>query len=221
MTVKEAVRSRHSVRQYQNKPISAEHAEKLQKLIEEYNAEGNLHFQLIQNEPRAFDSLLAHYGKFTNVKNYIALIGRKSPDLEELCGYFGEKLVIEAQQMGLHTCWVGGTFSRVPEAFHLQADEKLVCIIAVGYGENQGVPHKSKPPETVVKTEGSLPEWFIRGVKCAMLAPTALNQQKFSFAVDGNKVTAKAGLGFFTKIDLGIVKYHFEVGAGKENFEWK
>ncbi|MBR1529509.1 MAG: nitroreductase family protein [Oscillospiraceae bacterium] len=221
MTVKEAVRSRHSVRQYQNKPISAEHAEKLQKLIEEYNAEGNLHFQLIQNEPRAFDSLLAHYGKFTNVKNYIALIGRKSPDLEELCGYFGEKLVIEAQQMGLHTCWVGGTFSRVPEAFHLQADEKLVCIIAVGYGENQGVPHKSKPPETVVKTEGSLPEWVIRGVKCAMLAPTALNQQKFSFAVDGNKVTAKAGLGFFTKIDLGIVKYHFEVGAGKENFEWK
>ena len=221
MTVKEAIKSRHSVRQYQDKPISAEHAEKLQKLMEEYNAEGNLHFQFVQNEPRAFDSLLAHYGKFTNVKNYIALIGRKSPDLEELCGYFGEKLVIEAQQMGLHTCWVGGTFSRVSEAFHLQADEKLVCIIAVGYGENQGVPHKSKSPETVVKTEGDLPEWFIRGVKCAMLAPTALNQQKFSFAVDGNKVMAKAGLGFFTKVDLGIVKYHFEIGAGTENFEWK
>ena len=24
----------------------------------------------------------------------------------------------------------------------------------------------------------------------------------------------------YTQIDLGIVKYHFEVGAGKENFEW-
>lgn len=27
-------------------------------------------------------------------------------------------------------------------------------------------------------------------------------------------------MGFCTKIDLGIVKYHFEIGAGKENFEW-
>ena len=24
----------------------------------------------------------------------------------------------------------------------------------------------------------------------------------------------------YSKMDLGIVKYHFEVGAGRENFEW-
>jgi hypothetical protein len=24
----------------------------------------------------------------------------------------------------------------------------------------------------------------------------------------------------YSKMDLGIVKYHFELGAGKENFEW-
>ena len=23
-----------------------------------------------------------------------------------------------------------------------------------------------------------------------------------------------------TKVDLGIAKYHFELGAGKENFKW-
>ena len=27
--------------------------------------------------------------------------------------------------------------------------------------------------------------------------------------------------GFFSKVDLGIVKYHFEIGAGKENVKWK
>ena len=60
-----------------------------------------------------------------------------------------------------------------------------------------------------------------------MLAPTAVNQQKFSFDYvsmkDGHhQVRAKKGFSMigYTKIDLGIAKYHFEVGAGKENFEW-
>ena len=47
-----------------------------------------------------------------------------------------------------------------------------------------------------------------------------MNQQKFVFTLNGNKVSAKAGLGFYSKIDLGIAKYHFEAGAGKENFTW-
>ncbi|MBQ1888378.1 MAG: nitroreductase, partial [Firmicutes bacterium] len=38
---------------------------------------------------------------------------------------------------------------------------------------------------------------------------------------DGEKVTAKvSGLGFYTKIDLGIVKYHFEIGSGRGNEVW-
>ena len=58
-------------------------------------------------------------------------------------------------------------------------------------------------------------------VACALLAPTAINQQKFKFSLhDGNKVSVKAGLGFYSKVDLGIVKYHFEIGAGVKNFEW-
>ena len=59
-----------------------------------------------------------------------------------------------------------------------------------------------------------------KGVEAALLAPTAVNQQKFYLTLDGNKVKAKAGLGPCAKMDLGIVKYHFELGAGKENFEW-
>ena len=49
-----------------------------------------------------------------------------------------------------------------------------------------------------------------------MLAPTAMNQQKFLFELNGDKVSAKvSGFGFYTKIDLGIVKYHFEAATGK------
>ncbi|MFR4700307.1 MAG: nitroreductase, partial [Christensenellaceae bacterium] len=32
------------------------------------------------------------------------------------------------------------------------------------------------------------------------------------------KVSARATGGFYSKRDLGIVKYHFEIGAG--NFSW-
>lgn len=48
-----------------------------------------------------------------------------------------------------------------------------------------------------------------------------MNQQKFKFEREGEKVIAKAGIGFYTKIDLGIAKYHFEVGAKKDKSIWK
>jgi len=48
-----------------------------------------------------------------------------------------------------------------------------------------------------------------------LLAPTAMNQQKFIFELSGEKATAKSGSGFYTKVDLGIAKLHFELAAGK------
>lgn len=125
-----------------------------------------------------------------------------------------------AQQLGLNTCWVAMTYRKVPDAFEVADGEKLCLVISLGYGKTQGVPHKSKPASKVARGKTPIPDWFRRGVKAALLAPTAMNQQKFVFTLDGNKVSAKAGLGFYTKIDLGIAKYHFELGAGKENFNW-
>lgn len=58
-------------------------------------------------------------------------------------------------------------------------------------------------------------------MKAALLAPTAMNQQKFRFTLSGNEVSAKSTGGFYSKMDLGIVKFHFEEGAGRENFTWK
>ena len=162
-----------------------------------------------------------HYGTFRGVTDYIALVGKKGPDLEETCGYYGERLVLKAQQLGLGTCWVALTYRKVTDAFTVGSDEKLCAVITVGYGKTPGTPHRSKPLSAVVKAEGPLPDWFQAGAEAALLAPTAMNQQKFVFTLNGDKVSARAGLGFYSKIDLGIVKYHFELGAGKENFTWK
>lgn len=216
----EAIQQRHSVRQYLDKPIEPELVEKIQQRITEINEEGHLHLQLIQNEPKAFKSFLARYGRFTNVQNYIACIGEDTPDLDEKIGYYGEDLVIYAQQLGLNTCWVGGTYKKMKEVFEIGPDEKLVLVISIGYGENQGKAHKGKQPNDVIITKGDVPEWFENGVEAALMAPTAVNQQKFTLEYDGEGVIARAGRGFYSKVDLGIIKYHFEVGAGRD-IVWK
>lgn len=220
MDLTEAIKNRHSVRQYEERAVEKEILNALQTEIEVCNKEGNLHIQLVTNEPKAFDSFMAHYGKFSGVTNYIALIGKKGDRLDELCGYYGERLALKAQQLGLNTCWVAMSYKKVNGAFQIDKGEKLTVVIALGYGKTQGVQHKSKPAEAVSNLNSNSPEWFKSGVESALLAPTAMNQQKFTLNLDNGKVTAKAGTGFYTKIDLGIVKYHFEIGAGKENFTW-
>ena len=152
--------------------------------------------------------------------NYIALVGKKGPDLSETCGYFGERIVLRAQQIGLNTCWVAMTYSKVPSAFSAGEGEKLCAVIAVGYGKTQGSGHRVKSVREVTEGEPPFPEWFVSGVEAALLAPTAMNQQKFRFALQGNRVSATAGSGFYTKLDLGIVKYHFAMGAGADAFTW-
>lgn len=220
MDILEAMQLRHSVRSYLEKPLENGVKSALQEEINKINRESGLHIQLVVNEPKAFNSLMAHYGKFSGVTNYIALVGRKSPDLDELCGYYGERLALLAQRLGLNTCWVAMTYKKIPGVFQAAPQEKLTMVIALGYGATQGVPHKSKPVEAVAAGYAAAPEWFQRGVDAALLAPTAMNQQKFTLTLEGGAVLAKAGAGFYTKTDLGIVKYHFEAAAGKENLRW-
>lgn len=221
MDFMEAMKERHSVRSYNEKAIEGDVKTELLSYIEQCNQESGLHMQLILNEPQAFSGFMAHYGKFSGVRNYIAMIGKKDDKLEEKCGYYGEKVVLKAQTLGLNTCWVAMTYSKIKTAFQINDGEKLCLVIAVGYGETQGVSHKNKPSESVMKAENPVPEWFKKGIDAALLAPTAMNQQKFLFTLSGNSVSAKAGKGFYTKIDLGIAKCHFEVGAGEENFNWE
>lgn len=221
MDISEAMKMRHSVRRYKTTPLSEEIKSALCEEIESCNREGKLHIQLVTDEPRAFDSFLAHYGKFSGVTNYIALVGENTSELWEKCGYYGERLVLKAQQLGLNTCWVALSYKKISGVFKVEQGEKLTAVIAIGYGETSGAAHKSKPIEAVSNITADSPEWFVNGVKAALLAPTAMNQQQFYLTQSENKVSAKAKAGFYTKLDLGIVKYHFELGAGKDCFEWK
>lgn len=230
ITELEALRERHSVRHYISQPLPEDAIEKIRAKIASLNMEGELNMQLVVNEQRAFSGNLLSYGKFSGVSNYILVIGKPESDMEYRAGYYGEKLVIYLQQLGLRTCWVGLTYKKVPEAFKLNPGEKIVCCIAIGYGKDNGVQHKMKLPEQVSNISANTPGWFAEGVQAALLSPTAINQQKFHFdyiapAMPGEKARVKPSKGFslvgYTKIDLGIAMCNFEIGAGKENFIWE
>ena len=232
MTLQEAIVARHSVRRYQEKSIEDEVIKRLNDEIALCNQEGGLHIQLVTDEPKAFSSKMATYGKFSGVSNYLAMVGPKGAD--EAIGYYGERLVLLAQILGLNSCWVGLSFTKQPDRYHIADGEKLHCVISLGYGATQGVQHPMRPMEKFVKVSDEvsrrrgacapLPDWFRRGMEAVLLAPTAVNQQKFEFElVDDHTVAARARFTLigYGQMDLGIAKYHFEVAAGKENFNWK
>ena len=228
MTLQEAIQARHSVRAYKSQSLEDAHVRALEEKIAQVNREGRLHIQLIQNEPKAFLGPFARYGKFRGVTNYLVMIGQKADDLDDRIGYYGEQLVLFAQTLGLNTCWVGLSYTKIPGTYVLNDGEAIQAYISIGYGETQGVAHKIKRIDQVSNVSEDTPDWFRRGVEAALLAPTAINQQKFSFeflpAEDGQlpRVLAKRHFSLvgYTQMDLGIAKYHFELGAGTENFRW-
>lgn len=211
MQMLDLMKERHSVRQYSDKKIDGDVKTKLDTYVASINEESGLSMQIFYNEPNCFNSMLAHYGKFSNVKNYIAIVGKKEE--QEKAGYYGEKLVLKCQELGLNTCWVALTHGKVN--VQTKPQQKLLILIALGYGTNTGVAHKSKPIKELCK-EDAYPEWFMKGIEAVSLAPTAMNQQKFLFEMKNGQVYAKALMGFYSKIDLGIVKYHFEAVTGHE-----
>ena len=217
MTELEAVRARHSVRAYQEKPIPAELRRQLNDYVEALNRESGLHITIQYDDPAGFDSRLAHYGSFRNVANYIVLAGKKEGDFDFRCGYYGEKLVLFAQTLGLNTCWAALTFNKKKVRQLIPEGESLCMVIALGYGETQGRQHKSKDASKVQELAGEAPDWFKQGLEAALLAPTAVNQQKFCFAIEAGEPTVRVkGIGSCTQVDLGIAALHFELGSGRK-----
>lgn len=211
MEILEIMKNRHSVRQYKDQTIEESKRAELNSYIEEVNKESNLSIQIFYDEPKCFDSFMAHYGKFVNVKNYIAIVGNKTD--QEKAGYYGEKIVLKCQEMGLNTCWVAMTHGK--SQAKVKKGQKQLILISLGYGETQGVAHKSKSIEELGHADKET-EWYKTGMEAVSLAPTAVNQQKFLFELKDDIVRAKSLGGFYSQIDLGIAKYHFEAVTGHE-----
>ncbi len=221
MTLQEAMSARHKVSKYKDKPLSADVIRQLNDRIRSQNQEYGLNMQLVTESKDAMPGIIAALMS-KGVKNYIILAGPDTPGIDEKLGYSSADLMLYAQTLGLNTWWIGGMYSRKNAKKNVNAGDnaKIIGIVVVGYGENQGVPHKSKAASDISSYEGTAPEWFNAGVSAALLAPTAMGKQAFTIKGKGNKVSMTCNNGSYSGADLGIGKYHFELGAGKDNFEW-
>lgn len=220
----QTIRDRHSVRRYIDRPLAGDVLKGMQDAVEEVNALSGLSCALVVDDSSAFDGKLAHYGSFRGVQNHIALIGDKGAGLHERIGFWGEQLALEAQRLGLNTCWVALTY-KMGASVAPGPGQARPCVLALGYGETQGVPHTSKSLEKLSRVPGGIdaaPTWFRTGLEAAQLAPTSMNQQAFTFELlDEGCVRVRAGMRPNAKIDLGIVKCHFHLAASYCADTWR
>lgn len=221
MTMEEAIRTRHMVRKYTDRKLPQNIVNQLIVRINENNDKYGVNMKLVTENAEALNPIIKLF-LAKGVRNYIVLAGSNTRNIDEKLGYCGADLILYAQALGLNSWWVGDTFSKkgAQKNAGITDADKVTGIIAIGYGATRGVPHKSKTWEEISSYKGDRPEWFINGVNAVLLAPTALNKQAFNIKGEGNKVLMTCTNGAFSDTDLGIGRYHFELGAGKENFEW-
>ena len=62
MEILEIMQQRHSVRQYTDQAIEPEKRAVLDALTQEINRKAGLSVQIIYDDPKCFDSFMAHYG---------------------------------------------------------------------------------------------------------------------------------------------------------------
>lgn len=220
MTIMDTIRARHSVREYYPTPIEDKLIQQLESLIEECQAQSGLNIQLVSNNPEAYH-LVASFGLVRGAQSHIAFV-TTGKDQDEAIGYWGQKIVLAAQEMGLNTCWTGIISRKKSKAVRLDG-EKLRLGIAIGYGKTQGRtrPTKNAAELTDIKC-AEVPGWFETAVEAAQLSPTAVNNQHFKITLheDGEGVSIKAPISGYDQIDLGIVKYNFEAAANECEAKW-
>ena len=217
MEILELMKQRHSVRKYQDKEIEIETKNKLNEYVEKINKESGLNVQVFYNEPNAFKNPNVTYGWFVNANNYIALIGTD----DETAGYYGEKIVLKAQELGLNTCWVVLTYDKGEVKFNKNKDEKLICVITVGYGIHNGRERNSKDVKDVlVMKDDKEPELLSQITEACLLAPTARNLQRFNIVCNNGDADIEISeMGEYVNIDLGIVKCHKDLITNKTELD--
>lgn len=226
MITVETIRERHSVREYDGKPLSRAEFDALGAVVEECARESGLDIQLVGDNPEVFN-VIARFGLIRGCRMHIAFVvdDAKAGDVaaDEAIGYWGQKIVLAAQDMGLNTCWCA-LCSRKKSRAVVAPGKKIRLIIAVGHGKTQGFSRKTKSVEALSSVEcAKAPAWFAAAMEAAQLAPTAMNNQNFKITLlsDGKTVRIDASQSGLNVIDEGIVRCSFEIAANEAGADWR
>ena len=228
MITVETIRERHSVREYDGKPLARAEFDALGVVVRECARESSLDIQLVGDNPEVFN-VIARFGLIRGCRTHVAFVvdDAKAGDatrmaVDEALGCWGQKIVLAAQDMGLNTCWCA-LCSRKKSRAVVAPGKKIRLIIAVGHGKTQGTPRKTKSVGTLSSVEcEKAPAWFAAAMEAAQLAPTAMNNQNFKITLlsDGKTVRIEAPQSGLNVIDEGIVRRNFEIAANESGADW-
>ena len=221
--MRSAIENRVSRRKFEKEPITDREKEKIISLIDQLNVASGLTMTFLEDGSGAFQKLRKSYGMFTNIRFLILMKGKKDDkDLKEKVGYYGEDLVLSITDLGLGTCWVGGTFDK--DELTVNDSEELACVVVVGKVAAPSLKEKMmrsathrkvKSMEERIISDQPLPQWVQNGMEAVLLAPSAKNTQKAIFKYENNILSAQIADDYaMDLIDLGIAKKHFELEAG-------
>lgn len=226
MITVETIQERHSVREYDGKPLSRAEFDALGAVVEEFVRESGLDIQLVGDNPEVFN-VIARFGLIRGCRTHVAFVvddGKaRGVAVDEAIGYWGQKIVLAAQDMGFNTCWCA-LCSRKKSRAVVAPGKKIRLIIAVGHGKTQGFSRKTKSVEALSSVEcAKAPAWFAAAMEAAQLAPTAMNNQNFKITLlsDGKTVRIDAPKSGLNVIDEGIVRCNFEIAANEAGADWR
>ncbi|HEX7475154.1 MAG TPA: nitroreductase family protein, partial [Dehalococcoidales bacterium] len=183
------IAQRHSRRQYDiSRPIPSEVLDTLRRVCADFKPFKGARVELITDGPeKVFKGMLGSYGKVKGAGVYLAFIGNMSnPHAQEMVGYTGEGLILEASASGLGTCWVAGAFrpESVAGSISIEKDEKVLAVSPVGYaGKSKTLEERlmsgfiksnqRRPLGDLVtgEEETRWPSWLKIALEAARLAP--------------------------------------------------
>ena len=241
MNIIEAIEKRISCRAFEPTPIEQDKFDALAAEIEAIDAESGFNFQLYG--PRDHGTAIDMSPKMfaSNPPCYAALVGPAGAIPEEKLGYYGERLVLFAAQLGLSTCWVASTYDKSTTRVELAPDEMLHDVVPIGYAPAKmplkqrtirtGLRARGKKPAALWKSTRPLdqePEWIRACIDAVEKAPSAINEQPVVFELEepdglirAQLPRVKTGMEY---TDLGIAKLHFQVVAAEYgingHWEW-
>ena len=235
MTIVENIQKRRSVRTYTGKPLSEAHGAQIKQYISQLQAPFGVkaRIELINAYVNDKPEKLGTYGWIKGAFDYLVLIFEEAPFAETAAAYMFEQAILYCTDLGLGTCWLGGSFNRsdFKQQIQLGANDKLRIVSPVGYASdktrfleryivNAEKKHASRKPfgelffdksfdSPLSETQAGL---YLKPFEMVRLAPSANNMQEWRVLLEDKALHfyKKPYLRFDT-FDMGIALCHFEL----------
>ncbi len=215
-----ACSKRSTIRMYKGNSISLQQISYIKHMIGEFSCD-DVRMFLLKDEADCFKVPFYMSKPVVNANTAVAIIATEGS--EQLAGSIGEAFVLECTALDLGTSWIT-SFNRsfVEEKVQLNADEEVLCLIAIGDCEKplscKTTKKKDKYGVTRLNNEqfDRLRHWQQRAAECAAIAPTYKNKQNFrlEFTEDSVSIVILKETDY-TEIECGIIMLHIELGASE------